>query len=168
VSGQSAPWATSSVPRTLTVADSADAKVVKGQPNANFGTVTGLIADGSPAVRSLMRFDVAGVGTGTVTKATLRVFTTNASPVGGVFAGTDGASWTESTVNWTTQPQPGPAVATLGPVTSGGYVDVDVTPLVTHDGTVDISVTSTNADSVTYASREATAARRPTLTVTVG
>jgi hypothetical protein len=104
-----------------------------------------------------------------VLAASLRLYTANASAAGGSFFGTNGAAWTESGLTWNNQPGlAATPAATLGRVTSGSTQLVDVTPLVTGDGTVDVAITSTNADDVGYAAKEATnAGRRPVLLVTV-
>ena len=101
--------------------------------------------------------------------ASLRLYTANASAAGGSFFGTNGAPWTETGLTWNNQPGLGSSpVAALGAATSGSTQRVDVTPLVTGDGTVDVAVTSSSADDVGYAAKESTnAARRPVLLVTV-
>jgi hypothetical protein len=157
------------VTEVLTIPVSADAHVNANKATTNFGTKTPFVVDGSPRIRSFLRFQVSGVGARTVVGASLRLYTANASAAGGSFSGTNGAAWTESGLTWNNQPVPtSTPVATLGRVTSGSTQTVDVTPLVAGDGTVDIAITSTNADDVGYAAKEATnAARRPVLLVTV-
>lgn len=65
-------------------------------------------------------------------------------------------AWTESTVTWNTAPPAGVLLGSLGAVSKGVSYDVDVTPLVTGDGSVAVRISSANADEVTYQARENT------------
>ena len=152
----------------ITIPAAADGRVLSGQPNRNYGTVSPLIVDGTPKLRSFLRFDTSGLAGRTVVSAKLRLWCTNGSPSGGTVYGTDGTSWTETGLTWNTMPGLGSLVANLGAVTASSSRQVDVTPLVTGSGTVDLAIVSTNADDAAYLSRETTNAnRRPALVVTV-
>ena len=105
------------------------------------------MADASPQRRSLLRFTVAGLGTRPAASATLRIFCVNGSPAGGTVHRVADTSWNESTVTWNTAP-PGDlaGIATLGSVHAGSWYEVNLTGVVTGDGTYTVDLTSTNAD----------------------
>ena len=170
-SGASDP-ATAIVPgaaTVITIPASADGRVTSGQPRKNFGTVSPLIVDGTPKVRSFLRFDTSSLAGKTVLNAKLRLWCTNASSSGGAVYATDGSGWTESTLSWTTMPGLGALVGNLGAVMAASSRQVDVSSAVTGgSSTVDLALTSTMADNAAYLSRETTNAnRRPALLVTV-
>jgi len=163
------PITTPAPVQVLTIPVTQDAHVNANKPNGNTGNATPFLVGTSPQIRAYLRFAVSGVGTRTVLGAQLRLYTSNGSPNGGSFFGTDGKAWTETGLTWNNQPAlVGSAVASAGTATVGSFKQVDVTPLVTGDGTVDIGVTSSSSDQVGYASKQApTASRRPVLLVTV-
>jgi len=151
---------------TLTFAPSADAHVRADRPNANFGASTKLQVDNSPVFHTLFKFTVTGIGTNAVSSAKLRLRAASSSSVGGYFFRTASTSWTESTVNWSSAPATDPApLATLGPVVSGTWYEVNLSSLVTSDGTYGLRVTSTSSNGVAYTSKEGAAASRPQLLV---
>jgi hypothetical protein len=59
----------------------ADAYVSAAAPTANYGTLSALRVDGSPIVRSYLRFTVSGLS-GTVSKETLRIYANSAQSPG--------------------------------------------------------------------------------------
>ena len=160
---------TASVPtagtRILTFIPTADSYTASDAPTTNYGSATTIIADNSPVKHVLTKFDVAGVGSGTVTSAKLRVFCVDGSAVGGDFRSAD-SSWSEKTVNWNTEPATGAIrLGTLGAVAKGTSYEVDATPLVAGDGQYSVKATSTSGDGAHYSSKEG--ANSPRLVVTV-
>ena len=93
-------------------------------------------------------------------QATLRVFATSAQSTGyDVFAVAD-TSWIESgagSLNYNNAP---PLDATKtgssGPVFAGTWTTVNVTPLVTGNGTITIALTTTNTTALAMQSRTGT------------
>ena len=79
----------------VTVAPMADARVLAAYPTTNFGSVSRLDVD-SPGEQSFLRFDLTGVS-GTVQRATLRLFVRNGSSNGPSLYRTS-AAWTESAI----------------------------------------------------------------------
>src|SRR5687768_4626981 len=67
---------------TLTLTPVADADVRADQPGRNFGPAAGLRVDGMPIANAYLRFNVNVPVGETVTRATLRVFTTQSSGSG--------------------------------------------------------------------------------------
>jgi hypothetical protein len=117
--------------------------------------------------RALVRFEVVGLPTDApVTSATLRLTLVEASVQVGLVNLVDGP-WTEVTTTWATAPAIGAPVAPLAGTEEGTQVDVDVTPVVTGDGTYDFYLTLSSPDGLEFASREA-AAGGPALLLTVG
>ncbi len=66
---------------TSTLTPVADAYVNSAYPSTNYGTSTALRVDGSPTVRSYLRFNVAGL-TGAVTNASLRLYANSSLSTG--------------------------------------------------------------------------------------
>jgi hypothetical protein len=138
----------------LTFTAVADATVREDKPTTNYGTASVVGVDASPAKRALLRFDVQETGDGTISSARLRLYVVDSSGVGGSFHAVAG-TWSERDVTWTTSPEvAGSALASLGKVTAGVWVEVDVTALVTGDGTVDLAMMSGSTNGADYASRE--------------
>ena len=129
---------------TSTFTDNADANVSTSAPNKNTGKATTLqVRAPKPEYWTYLRFTVAGL-TDAATGAKLRLYTTDASPVGGsVFAVT--ASWTETTLTWNNKPALGAPVGTIGPVAVNSWVDVTLpASTFTADGTYSVAITSTS------------------------
>ena len=166
----------SSTTRTVTVAPGggtpttftpdADAYVNTASPTKNYATATVLKLH-SPVTaeyRPLVRFTVTGLGAAP-TKAVLRLWVTDASPVGGSWFKVSN-SWTETTVNWNTKPDVtgAPLAGTAGAATLGTWMEVDVTKAVTGNGQVTFEATSTSTNTAAFASKES--ANAPQLVVT--
>jgi chitodextrinase len=153
-------------PSSLTFAPVADAYVNESSPTTNYGSSSSLRADGSPINRSFLRFDVQGV-VGTVTSAKLRIYANSSSSVGHSVQGITDTTWIESAITYASfQPTLGAVVGSSGPFSGGGYIEVDVTPLVAGDGLVSLAVSTTHTTAISYGSRES--ANPPQLVVTLG
>jgi hypothetical protein len=159
---------------TLTFGAGADASVVKGSPNTNYGATSTLLADAGPMKEAYLRFTVSGVQ-GTVTRARLRLWVTNGSGNGPAVyptaVGLAGATspWPEAAITWNKRPaRTGPALDDLGRVRAGQFVDLDVTGAVTGDGAYSFELATGSNDGTDFASGEAsTPGRRPQLLVDV-
>jgi hypothetical protein len=161
---QSAP---SGVPATLTFTPLADTYVQSDQPTVNFGTSPQMITDSSPSRNMLLKFAVSGVGTQTIVNAKLRIYCVDSSPSGGAFYRVANTAWNEGTVNWNTAPVADTnSLATLGSVASGRWYEVDLSSLVTGDGTYSVKVSSTSTDGAYYSTKEGTAGFAPQLVIT--
>ena len=149
---------------TVSFVASADAQVAEATPTTNFGTLTSLTSDTSPNTHAYLRFPVAGLS-GTVTRATLRLYVTNGTPNGPLVQRvTD--PWSESAVTWSTRPAPvGAAVANLGNVPANAWLDIDVTSAVAANGDVAFVLIPESSDGFAASSRES-ATNQPTLVVT--
>ncbi len=138
---------------TFTFNPIADSYVNSSSPGTNFGTATTLRADASPIVQSYLRFGVQGLS-GTVTRATLRIFTNSSSSTGYEVRNVTDNSWSELTINYSNAPAFDVVTATSGAFGTGVWTTVDITPLVSGNGTLNITLTTTNATAFSLASRE--------------
>jgi len=155
-----APAQAATVSQGVAVADS---YVSSSKSNTNYGAST-LIRQrlSSPTAKGFVRFNIPGV-TGTVTNATLKLYSQTTSASGLEIRPVSGA-WEESTVKYSNAPAPGPVAKTTGALVSGAWVSVDVTPLVTT-GLVNLALTTVSAGYVSVSSREV-GAQAPQLTIT--
>ena len=143
---------------TVTLGAVGDAQVKSTSAARNYGsasTVRGRA--GSPEYRGFVGFDVGAID-GEVFEAVLRLFVTDSSPVGGsFFEAADG--WSESSVTWNSPPALGEPIVTLGAVSSGSWVEIDVTDFVDGaagggDGLFSVGFTTSSSNSVLYSSKE--------------
>jgi hypothetical protein len=94
----------SAVPKTTTVAASADTYLYQGAPSVANGTANPLLSSAG-SYRSLLRFDTSSIDpAATITGATLRVYSTVGLSSGGVQVHPAVDAWDEATTNWTSQP----------------------------------------------------------------
>jgi hypothetical protein len=114
-----------------------DTYVQMDLPSSNFGSASEIVADNSTVKNFPLRFSLSGVDTGEVTSAKLRLYCVDGSDgSGGQFYRAASTAWNQSTVTWQTAPSADPTLlASLGPVSSGRWYEVDLTSLVTGDGT---------------------------------
>jgi len=161
-------WNVAAPGGVLTFAPSADTFVRSDYPDKNFGSKPGLAVDASPTKHVLLKFTVSGVGTSSIQSVKLRLYCVDDSSVGGDFYPVADNSWQENTVTWNTAPAAGPtAVASLGAVSLNTWHEVDVTSLVTGDGTYSVLIGSPSKDAAKYTSKEGAAGFGPQLVVTL-
>ncbi|MFZ6004403.1 MAG: DUF7594 domain-containing protein [Actinomycetota bacterium] len=147
----------------------ADSHVRSNQPDSTFGSSSELRSylSGSTRNDSFMRFSVAG--SGTVESATLRLFVTNASPSGGSVFQVGDTTWSESGLTWNNKPAvTGSALATLGAVSAGTWVEIDVTSVVGSSGEFAFSVEGASNDLAVFSSKEGVNAPELVITVQAG
>jgi hypothetical protein len=154
------------VAAATTFTATADTYVQDSTPTTNYGTANQFIVGSSPVRRSFLKFTVSGL-TSAVTDAKLRIHTTNkgGSDNGGTWSSVADTTWSETGMTWNNQPAIGAALGTLGAVAKSTWYEINVTPLVTGNGTYSIGGTSPSTDSANYGSRE-TGANAPQLVVT--
>lgn len=128
--------------------------VNEGSPASNYGGLTTLRADATPVVRSYLRFDVQGL-TGTITRVTLRVFTNSSSNSGYEVRNVADNTWNEGTINYSNAPAVDGATGTSGSFGASAWTTVDITPLITGNGSFNIALTTTTTTAFSLASREA-------------
>jgi len=153
---------------TLTFTPVADAYVRSDQTTTNFGTSTSLRIDGSPIIRSYLRFNVTV--SGTITQALLKLTATSSGSGYAVHGGVIDNAWGETAITYGNAPAfmslAGDPAA--GSFVSGAVTSVDVTPLVFGPslGVVTLVVDTTSTAAMAFSSREAaTTSARPQLVV---
>jgi NHL repeat-containing protein len=139
----------------------ADALVKSGSRSTNFGTSSTIQADNSPLIESYLRFSVSGAGP--VARATLQLFAVDGSQNGPVLY-PSATSWTETGITWNNRPaRTGPAAGNLTRVNTG-WVEYDVTSLITGDGTYSFALVADSSDGADFSSRDA-AGNHPRLVI---
>ncbi len=151
------PGSASASSVTLTVAASADAYVNEAKPATNFGKGQKLRADGLPALRGYLRFDVPELS-GPVMSAQLRLFTSSKSTSGFDVSNASGASWDENTITFENAPAAAAATTSSGPFAVATWVTIDVTSLVTGPGSVTFAITTASPTQLNVTSRETSTA----------
>ena len=152
-------------PPPLTFKPVADARVEEANPLTNYGASTRMGTDGDAGLRieSYLRFDVSGIS-GTVQSATLRLYIVSDPTTDGPAVYPTGSDWTETGITWNARPQAtGPATGDVGSAGVNTWVDLDVTPLVTANGSVSFALAQPGTDGVAFYSREGS--YRPELVV---
>jgi hypothetical protein len=129
----------------------------------NYGTSMTLRADASPVVRSYLRFHVQGIS-GSITRVTLRIFANSSSGVGYEVRNVPDNSWEELTITYANAPAVDGVTTVQGPFGTGAWTSVDITPLITGNGTFNLALTTTSSTALSLASREA-GANAPQLVV---
>lgn len=164
-SPQSSPPAlvtTPSAPSNLTVVAEADAFVDSTSPTTNYGSWNQLRTDGSPLVRAFVRFSVVRNG-GPIGSAVVRIKADSSHTAGFELRSVSENGWDEATITDATAPAVGALVGSSGSTTAGQYVEIDVSSIVTQDGTYTFAVTPLNSTNLRLSSREA--AQQPQLVV---
>ena len=131
----------------------ADSYVSADASTTNYGTSTTLRVDGSPIVRSYLRFTVQGLS-GTVSRATLRIFANSASSSGVVAQGVSNNTWTESTINYSNAPPVGSSLGSSASFEAGVWITIDITAYITENGTYNLALTTPGSTAVSLASRQ--------------
>jgi hypothetical protein len=116
-------------------------------------------------LHSYLKFNIQGLSKPPA-QVTLRLFANSTSTTGVNINGVSNTSWSENTINFKNAPViDGPKAGSSGPIkTANTFISVDVTALVTGNGTISIAVTTTNSTAISLASRE-TGAHAPQLVI---
>jgi hypothetical protein len=145
----------------------ADARVEKAHQTTNYGSSGRLAVD--PGQAAYLRFTVTGV-TGTVRSAKLRLSVSDGTNDGPAVFRTAN-TWAEKgkgSITWKTRPAAvGPALDDKGKVSASAWVEFDVTPAVTGNGTVSFVLSGPAKDAFAAYSRE-TPSKSPQLVITAG
>jgi hypothetical protein len=125
-------------------------------PTSNYGSATTLQVDNSPVKHFLLKFDVTGVNGQTITNAKIRLYNVDAASAGGKFYRVGDNTSQEETVTWNNAPAADTTLlAPLGSVSVNTWYEVDVTSLVTGDGTYSVRI-SDSTGGADYSSKEGT------------
>jgi hypothetical protein len=112
----------------------ADTMAKEPSPDSIYPNAQVLYVRADPAIESYFQFTVAGIS-GTVTSAKLRLYVVEGTDNGPAVYTTSN-SWTESGLTWNNRPArtSGP-MDDKGPLAANTWVEYDVTPIVTGNGT---------------------------------
>ncbi len=158
--GNQSDW---SAPVTVTTPDvqtsftwpvSEDAYVDGAKPSSTLGTRPDLRVDASPVQRTYLKFQVTGVGTRAPTTQTLRVHAGSGLAAGFDVRAVPDNSWTEKGITYSNAPSVGALLATSGPVTSGSWVEIPVTGLISGDGTYTLALVARSTTALRLDARE--------------
>ncbi|HEX2996667.1 MAG TPA: DNRLRE domain-containing protein, partial [Anaerolineales bacterium] len=133
----------------------ADAYVSADSTTSNFGLTNTLRADSSPDFHSYLRFNVGDLS-GTVTSATLRLYTTSSSSTGYQIKRVNNQGWEEAAITYNNAPSVGSLVGSSGNFSANNWTTVDVTSLITGNGVYDLALTTTSTANINLNSRDAT------------
>ena len=136
----------------------ADAYVSSADPGANYGSATRLEVEGSPTVRSYLRFDVELPQGAQITGATLRLYTGAGSTLIGyqAYAVTD-STWGEDAITFDSAPPFGAQLGTSGGWSTAGYKNVTLPSSYVTQGVNSIGASTSAVSEKTFWSREADA-----------
>ena len=132
----------------------ADAYVESSSATTNYGVGSTMRIDGSPEVRSYLRFDVHGLTAGTVSKATLSIYANSASTIGFSARQVADTSWQESQLNFNNAPELGAQISLSAGYAAGTWVNLDVTSYINDNGTYSLALTTATATASSLAARE--------------
>ncbi len=149
---------------TLTVKPTADTYASSAYPNADNSKSTDLRTNGSPVVRSFLKFNVQVKDT--VTKAVLRVYATQANSAGYTVRSA-GNGWQASSLNYHNMPSLGSKDGSSGGFSADKWTDVNVTSIVKSSGTYSFALVANNNNGVIYDSANASN-NQPRLLITYG
>lgn len=140
---------------TLVFVPEADAYVDAAQPTVSFGTSNYLWVDAGSVKQSFVRFRLGGLTGRTVTDVRLRMYQTDASPVGGTVWSITSNDWDES-VTWESRPAvDGGALGTFGAVEALTWYEVALDrSILSGDGPISFAIDSVDSDGARWASRE--------------
>ncbi len=142
---------------TYTFVPAADAYIYQSTPDTNYGSATTLQVDNSPIKNFLLKFTLSGLSGRIITSAKLRLYAVDPSDRGGDFYRVSDTTWQEGTVTWNNAPPANTTLlASLGSVSTNTWYEVDVTSLITGDGTYSLRVSSTSSNGADFSSKEGT------------
>jgi len=140
---------------SLTFTPVDDTYVYQNHGTKNYGSFTSLQTDGNPIKHILLKFNVNGLGGQQITNATLRLYNVDRSNIGGDFYRVSDNTWEEGTVTWDTAPAADTTLlASLGSVSTDTWYEVDLSSLITGEGTYSLMISSTAPNGADYASKE--------------
>ena len=137
----------------LTFTPVADAYVTAAIPNTNYGASKMIRFDSSPVVNGYLTFNVQGVNA-PIASVQLKIYANSSSTVGCKVFAVPSVGWGEKTITYNTAPPLGNQIGSIGAFKGSSWITIDVTPLVTGNGTFSLAITGLNATAVSLASRE--------------
>ena len=142
----------------LTFEPVADAMVQQALPDSNSGKINSMRAGTSPQEMSYLRFNVQNAAE-PITKATLRLWVRDGTVDAPAIASSSDVTWGETTITWNTKPATGTPGPDLGAVTTGTWIEYDVTSLVRGNGLVTLALIPQSTNVLSVNTRESTTDR---------
>ena len=142
---------------SLTFIANADSYVRESNVNSNYGTNVQLWLDSDigASYETYLKFSVSGI-TGTIQSATLRVFSTSSTVDGPTVYATT-TTWSETGITWNTRPaRTSSGLDHKVAINTGVWVEYNVLPVITSDGTYSFVLVPNSTDSVSFSAREGT------------
>ena len=130
-----------------------DSYVNASSPTTNYGTATTFRIDGSPIVRTYLRFNVP-VLSGTLLRVRLRIYANSNSSSGYTVNSVSNNTWSELTINYNNAPAIGNSAGSSGAFSGGTWTTVDITSPVSGNGVLNLALTTSSSTAVSLASRE--------------
>lgn len=150
-----------------TIVADADSRVHEANPSTNYGAYgTVLYVEGGtdPDIESYLLFTVTGISAA-VTNAKLRVYVTEGTSNGPAVYATSN-TWTETSITWNNRPpRTSGTMDDKGALGTNSWVEYNVTPVITGNGTYSFILATDSTDSLSLSSREGSFP--PELVVTV-
>ena len=149
----------------IAITVSADATIMPGFPDQNFGSTQSMLVSSASSKsgrqESILKFDTSSVDASVcsdgIIHAKLTLHSLTSSPEGGTFVSTPNNAWAESEVNWNNAPKSnGIVLSSLGQVFAKTYYDIDVSSALVLQQPLSIRILSGTSSSVSaqYASRD--------------
>ena len=145
---------TPSMPTSLTFFPEADTYVYVLYPGSNYGTATALRTDASPDTHSYLRFNVQGLAGTPILRARLLIYANTSNSEGINARAIADNNWDELVMNYDNAPVLGNVLATSTPFTGGEWVELDVTPYISGEGTYSLGIDSLSPTATRLESRE--------------
>jgi hypothetical protein len=166
-------WGSAAGPSTTNFLPTNDAHVNEANPTTVYGANAGLrVKNAATDLNTYIKFNVKGLY-GPVQSAKIRLYVNDPGPDGGQvypvssYYRNTSTLWLDSGLTWNNAPLiSGAPLTTIGPVTLGQWVEVDVTAAVTGNGRVSFAIANNSSDVVVYSSKEGT--NSPELIVITG
>ena len=155
-SAQSSPVSVTTpvMPSSLTYSVGADTYVNSGSPTSNYGAATVWRVDGSPDLHAYLRFTVQGLAGYSIQSAFLQVYANTSSSIGINALAVADNSWGENTVTYNTAPGLGTLLGSSTSITAGSWVNIDVSPYITGEGTYSFGITTAGSSSLSFNAKE--------------
>ena len=139
----------------LNLSPTADAYVREAYPDKNYGSRKTLYVDNLSLTRSFLRFDVIGLVSNVGQSVTLRVYANSPNKTGVTVSLVPDNNWEEDAITFNNAPAIGPEIISVDKVNKGQWVELDVSSIITSDGTYTLAITTTSNRNTNFSSREA-------------
>lgn len=150
----SSPPTATLTPISLTFKPVADSEADQSNPRTNFGTSNGLRVDSSPVVNSYLRFNIQGLGTRSISRVRLLIYSYTATSQGIEVKTIADNAWGEKTITANNAPSLGGTLAASTKVAARAWITFDVTSYITGEGTFSFGLSTSGSRAVSLAARE--------------